>query len=95
MAESSRNMVAIVAIIAIVVLVGIVVWFVREGTNDTLEIDIGTAHRAVDDSEAAGRVLLALAEQMPHRYADLIRLQGRYAARQEAELSALRSRRPS
>jgi hypothetical protein len=43
MAESSRNLVAIVAIIAIVVLVGVVVWLVREETNDTLEIDIGTS----------------------------------------------------
>ncbi len=42
MAESSRNMVAVVAIIAIVILVGIVVWFVREESDSTIEIDLGT-----------------------------------------------------
>jgi hypothetical protein len=41
MAESSKNMVYIVAIIAIVILVGIVVWFLQRESSDTLRIDIG------------------------------------------------------
>ncbi|CAN5810100.1 hypothetical protein BH23GEM11_BH23GEM11_07640 [soil metagenome] len=43
MADSQKSMVSIVAIIAIVVLVGLVFYFVREESNDTLEIDIGNA----------------------------------------------------
>lgn len=43
MAESSKGMVYIVAIIAIVILVGIVVWFLRQESEDTLRIEIGGA----------------------------------------------------
>ena len=43
-------------------------------------------NRAADDAEAAGRVLLALAKDIPQRYGDLIRIQKQYAARQEAKL---------
>lgn len=53
-----------------------------------LGVPLETAHRAAGDAEATGRVLLALAPQMPKIYGELIRLQQRYAAFQEAELSA-------
>lgn len=42
MADSQRSMVSIVVVIAIVILVGLAIWFVREESNDTLEIDIGS-----------------------------------------------------
>jgi DNA polymerase-3 subunit epsilon len=58
-----------------------------------LAIPLSDAHRAWADAEAAGRVLLALTERMPKSYADLIRIQDQYAARQEAELSDWRRRR--
>ncbi len=50
-----------------------------------LGIPLETAHRAAFDAEAAGRVLLALAPSMPERYADLLRVQPRYAATQDVE----------
>lgn len=53
-------------------------------------IPLEQAHRAAGDAEATGRVLLALASQMPGMYGELVRLQGRYAAFQEAELTAWR-----
>lgn len=53
-------------------------------------IPLEQAHRAAGDAEATGRVLLALAPQMPTIYGELIRLQRRYAAFQEAELPAWR-----
>ncbi len=60
---------------------------------ERLGIPLSDAHRAWADAEATGRVLLALAAQMPRTYAELIRIQGQYAARQEAELSDWRRRR--
>jgi DNA polymerase-3 subunit epsilon len=53
-----------------------------------LGIPLERAHRAAGDAEATGRVLLALAPQMPRIYGELIRLQKRYAAFQDAELTA-------
>ncbi|MDH3844763.1 MAG: 3'-5' exonuclease, partial [Myxococcales bacterium] len=53
-----------------------------------LGIALERAHRAAGDAEATGRVLLALASQMPRIYGELIRLQKRYAAFQDAELAA-------
>lgn len=53
-----------------------------------LGIPLEQAHRAAGDAEATGRVLLALAPQMPRVYGELIRLQKRYAAFQDAELAA-------
>lgn len=50
-------------------------------------IPLEQAHRAAGDAEATGRVLLALAPQMPAVYGELVRLQTRYAAFQEAELT--------
>jgi DNA polymerase-3 subunit epsilon len=58
-----------------------------------LGIEIGQAHRAADDAEATGRVLMTLAKDMPQQYGELIRIQKQYAARQEAEMAAWRSRR--
>ena len=57
-----------------------------------LGIALESAHRAASDAEAAGRVLLALAERMPTSYAEVISLQAQYAARQELDLSRNRRR---
>lgn len=43
MADSQRSMVTIVAVIAIVILVGLVIWFVREESDEGLQIEIGSA----------------------------------------------------
>ena len=51
-------------------------------------VPLEQAHRAAGDAEATGRVLLALAPQMPRVYGELVRLQKRYAAFQDAELTA-------
>ena len=53
-----------------------------------LGVPLEHAHRAAGDAEATGKVLLALAPQMPRIYGELIRLQKRYAAFQDAELAA-------
>lgn len=58
-----------------------------------LGIPLDNAHRAASDAEAAGRVLMALAEQMPATYGELIRLQALYAGRQDVDHAALWSRR--
>jgi len=60
---------------------------------EKLGIPLNDAHRAWADAEAAGRVLIALAERMPKSYSDLIRIQDQYAARQEVELADWRRRR--
>ena len=54
-------------------------------------IPLEQAHRAAGDAEATGHVLLALAPNMPAMYGELVRLQGRYGAFQEAELARFRS----
>lgn len=53
-------------------------------------IPLEQAHRAVGDSEATGHVLMALAPNMPAAYGELIRLQTRYGAFQEAEMNRWR-----
>ncbi|MEM1416799.1 MAG: 3'-5' exonuclease [Myxococcota bacterium] len=53
-------------------------------------IPLEQAHRAAGDAEATGHVLLALAQSMPGAYGEVIRLQGRYGAFQEAELTKWR-----
>jgi DNA polymerase-3 subunit epsilon len=58
-----------------------------------LGIELRDAHRACGDAEAAGKVLLAFAPQMPASYGELIRLQKQYAARQELDLANWRKRR--
>ena len=58
-----------------------------------LGVSLENAHRASFDAEATGRVLLALAEKMPERYGDLLRVQPRYAATQDVEAAGWRSRR--
>jgi DNA polymerase III epsilon subunit family exonuclease len=57
-----------------------------------LGIALENAHRAASDAEAAGRVLLALAERMPTTYAEVVTVQARYAARPELDFSRLRRR---
>lgn len=58
-----------------------------------LGIPLETAHRASHDAEAAGRVLLALAPRMPRRYAELLRVQQRYAATQDLDMAGWRNKR--
>ena len=60
---------------------------------ELLGIPLSDAHRAWADAEATGKVLLALAERMPRGYAELVRVQDQYSARQEAELADWRRRR--
>lgn len=55
-----------------------------------LGVSLERAHRAAGDAEATGRVLLAIAHGMPKSYAELIRLQSRYAAVQEMERNRFR-----
>jgi DNA polymerase-3 subunit epsilon len=57
-----------------------------------LGIALDNAHRAASDAEAAGRVLLALAERLPTYYAEVINLQAQYAARQDLDFSRNRRR---
>jgi len=57
-------------------------------------ISVERAHRADADAEAAGKVLFAIAHQLPAAYGELIRIQIRYTARQELSLSSRRGRRP-
>lgn len=56
-------------------------------------IPLEQAHRAAGDAEATGHVLVALSPQMPTLYGELVRLQGRYAAFQEAEMARFRAMR--
>lgn len=58
-----------------------------------LGVPLETAHRAAFDAEATGRVLLALAPQMPERYGDVLRVQPRYAATQDVENAGWRTKR--
>lgn len=59
---------------------------------ERLGIPLERAHRAAGDAEAAGRVLLALAADMPRSYGELIRIQTRYAAHQDVEAPQWRRR---
>lgn len=61
-------------------------------TCSKLGITIEQAHRATDDAEAAGKVLLAIKERLPITYGELIRIQSQYTARQEIDLSNRRNR---
>jgi DNA polymerase-3 subunit epsilon len=56
-----------------------------------LGIALESAHRAASDAEAAGRVLLAMAERMPATYSEVIGLQAQYAARQDLDFRARRN----
>jgi DNA polymerase-3 subunit epsilon len=55
-----------------------------------LGVSLERAHRAAGDAEATGRVLFAIAHGMPKSYAELVRLQSRYAAVQEMERNRFR-----
>ena len=56
-------------------------------------VSLEQAHRAAGDAEATGHVLMKLAPKMPTAYGELVRLQMRYAARQEAEFAGFRGGR--
>lgn len=58
-----------------------------------LGISLENAHRASHDAEATGHVLMALAPQMPRRYAELLRVQQRYAASQDLDMAGWRNKR--
>ncbi len=58
-----------------------------------MNIPLDNAHRASGDAEATGHVLMALAKDMPESYGELVRIQGRYSAQQEAEFAAWRAKR--
>ncbi len=57
-----------------------------------LGVSLEEAHRAAADAECAGRVLLKLAEQLPQALDELLDLQERWEAQQEAERASWRSR---
>ncbi len=56
-------------------------------------IELTAAHRAAGDAEATGKVLLALAPQLPAAYGEVVRNQQHYAQAQEKEFAAWRARR--
>jgi DNA polymerase-3 subunit epsilon len=58
-----------------------------------LGVPLENAHRASHDAEATGHVLLKLASKMPTRYAELLRVQKRYAATQDLDMAAWRNKR--
>jgi len=58
-----------------------------------LGIPLDDAHRAANDAEATGKVLLAMRDRMPATYGELIRVQVRYAAQQDVDLAIWRGRR--
>jgi len=57
-----------------------------------LGVPLEQAHRAAGDCEATGRVLYSLSKQMPAAYGELVRVQGKYAAFQEAERPRYRNK---
>lgn len=57
------------------------------------EIALEDAHRAAHDAEATGKVLLAIRDRVPRAYAELIRVQVRYAAQQDVDFAIWRGRR--
>jgi len=57
-----------------------------------LGVQLESAHRATDDAEATGHVLLAMSDRLPHTYGELIRLQGNYKSRQHADTLIWRNR---
>ncbi len=60
--------------------------FTLSAMCERLGVPLENAHRASHDAEATGKVLLALARQMPETYAELLRVQQRYAATQDVEI---------
>ena len=60
-----------------------------------LGISLENAHRAADDAEAAGRVLYALASQLPQQLDDLIMLQSQWEAQHANEMASWRNKRES
>ena len=60
------------------------------GICEHLEILLDGAHRAANDAEATGKVLLAMTDRMPPAYGELIRVQVRYAAQQDVSFAMWR-----
>ncbi len=58
-----------------------------------LEVPLKEAHRAKEDAECAGWVLLSLADKLPGQLAELLDLQERWGAKQEAKRAVWQSRR--
>lgn len=61
-----------------------------EAVAERLGIEIGTAHRATDDAEAAGHVLYALGRELPDELEQLLVLQRQWAQQQENEMARWR-----
>jgi DNA polymerase-3 subunit epsilon len=57
-----------------------------------LGIALEEAHRAIADAECAGRVLLALAPDLPKDFNDLLEFQARWQAEQDGERAGWRGR---
>lgn len=60
---------------------------------ERLGISLENAHRAADDAEVAGRILYALAPQLPARLGDLRLLQGQWERQQANDMAGWRNRR--
>mgnify|MGYP002632404826 CR=1 FL=1 len=60
---------------------------------ERLGVSLEQAHRAVDDAEAAGRVLYALADDLPDSLEELLILQAQWERLQEREMAAWRGGR--
>lgn len=58
-----------------------------------LGVDLENAHRAVDDAEAAGKVLYALAQDLPDALQEVLILQAQWERLQEREMAAWRGGR--
>ena len=58
-----------------------------------LGVPLDEAHRATADAECAGWILLALADELPAELSELLDLQERWGAKQQAERAPWRSRR--
>lgn len=57
-----------------------------------LGIPLEGAHRAANDAEATGKVLLAFSPKLPAAYRELVRVQVRYAAQQDVDRAVWRGR---
>lgn len=60
---------------------------------ELLGIDLRQAHRAVDDAEAAGRVLLRLGEKVPPTLGELLTIQRSWSDEQERAFAEKRGRK--
>ncbi len=58
-----------------------------------LNISLENAHRAVDDAEATGHILIAFASQLPEELSDLVTLQAQWKQLQDQEMAMWRRNR--